>query len=573
MVRYQRTFISAKYISMLCSGTILMVLVAIFGVADTLIAGIILGEAAVAGICLALPIYSLASFFEVFFSYGVPILYAGKMGAFQKEEADRCFGVGLTVTSVIGFLMFAAILCGGDSFLQAYHPDNQVYVNASDYLVWMKYAVLLMPLTSLLDGMLFAEGDETISLVANLAKGVVKVVMSVVLCCNMGVKGLSLASLISFAISILISFLHFFRPGNTLRLNLAFSFSILRDILKYGIVDASTHLSVSLFTVAINFFVLRRFGPDMLILVSVITLLKEGQILFEGIGEAITPLISTYYGEQCYPGVRKVWRLAVMSVRAESLFSTVALLVFAPFIVGLIGIENASTQAYAVWGLRILSLTLYFSCRLFLDSSYFILIDNIPLGIFDSFLRDLFPALPLAVLGGLVGSVYGMYIGLMAAPAIGYMLSVLYIRRKYGRENYPLLLESMERGKKEKLYEFRVSPDAITNVRDQIGTTMKESGCSDRLIVRTMLIFEELFMLICDSNPEKTVLAECSVEIGESIRLITKDDGRIVDLTDTDQNVTSLRTYALSNMIESHTTQRVHSLALSYNHNALEISP
>ena len=573
MTGFRRSFISSKYFSMLCSGTILMVLVAIMGIADTLIAGIILGETAVAGICLALPIYSLASFFEVFFSYGVPILYAGKMGAFQKEEADQCFGVGLTVTSVIGILMFAAILFGGDAFLRAYHPDSQVYASASDYLVWMKYAVLLMPLTSLLDGMLFAEGDETISLAANLAKGMVKVVLSVILCRNMGVEGLALASLISFAISILISFLHFFRPSNTLRLNLAFSFTILRDILKYGIVDASTHLSVSLFTVAINFFVLRRFGSKMLILVSVITLLKEGQILFEGIGEAITPLISTYYGEECYPGVRKVWKLALSSVKAESLFSTVVLLVFSPFIVSLIGIEDPSTAGYAVWGLRILSLTLYFSCRLFLDSSYFILIDNIPLGIFDSVLRDLFPALPLAVLGGLVGDAYGMYIGLMAAPALGYILSVLYIRSKYGRKNYPLLLESMEHGKKVKLFEFRVLPDAITNVRDQIGTIMKESGCSDWLIVRTMLIFEELFMLIYDSNPGKTVLAECSVEIGESIRLITKDDGRIVDLTDTDQNVASLRVYALSNMIESHATLRVHSLALSYNHNALEISP
>ena len=210
MTGFRRSFISSKYFSMLCSGTILMVLVAIMGIADTLIAGIILGETAVAGICLALPIYSLASFFEVFFSYGVPILYAGKMGAFQKEEADQCFGVGLTVTSVIGILMFAAILFGGDAFLRAYHPDSQVYASASDYLVWMKYAVLLMPLTSLLDGMLFAEGDETISLAANLAKGMVKVVLSVILCRNMGVEGLALASLISFAISILISFLHFF---------------------------------------------------------------------------------------------------------------------------------------------------------------------------------------------------------------------------------------------------------------------------------------------------------------------------------------------------------------------------
>ena len=218
-----------------------------------------------------------------------------------------------------------------------------------------------------------------------------------------------------------------------------------------------------------------------------------------------------------------------------------------------------------------MSLTLIFSCRLFLDSSYFILIDNIPLGIFDSFLRDLFPALPLAVLGGLVGDIYGMYIGLMAAPALGYILSVLYIKRKYGKENYPLLLESLEHRKNIALFELCVLPETIANVRDQIGITMKKNGCSDQLMNRTLFIFEELFMLIHDCNPKKTVHAECTVELGESIRLITKDDGRIADLTDTDRRVVSLRSYALSNMIESHTTRRVHSLALSYNHNALEI--
>ena len=197
--------------------------------------------------------------------------------------------------------------------------------------------------------------------------------------------------------------------------------------------------------------------------------------------------------------------------------------------------------------------------------------DNIKLGVFDTFLRDLFPALPLAVLGGMVGGIHGMYIGLMITPVLGYMLSVLYIKRKYGRENYPLLLKDMERGKKMWFYEFRVLPDAVADVRDQIGLALKESGCTNRLINRSMVIFEELFMLIHDCNHGKEVLAECTVEIGESIRMITKDDGRILDLTDTDHQVVSLRAYALSKMIEEHTNHRVHSLALSYNHNALEV--
>jgi len=571
VTKFRGTFIASKYTAMLYSGTILMVLTAIMGVADTLVGGVILGETAVAGICLALPLYSMASFFAVFFSYGVPILYAGKVGAFRKEEADRCFGVGLSVTSLTGLLMFTAIAFGGDAFLKAYQPDSRVYACASDYLAGMKFAVLLLPLNELLDGMLFADGDEAISLAANLTQGVVKIVLSVFLCREMGVKGLALASFIGFTVSILLSAIHFFRPGNTLRLNLAFSWNIFRGILKYGIVDASTHLFVSLFTVAINFFVMRVFGSERLVLVSVVTLLKETQILFEGIGEAITPLISIYMGEKCYPGVRKVWKLAVWSVRAEGLLSTVFWLAVAPFIVDLLGIENPLTAEYAVRGLRILSVTLVFTCRLFLDSSYFILADNIRLGVLDSVLRDLFPALPLAVIGGLIGGVYGMYVGLMAAPVIGYLLSVLYIKHRYGRDNYPLLLKEREDGTARTLYEFRVQPAAITAVRDQIGEALRDYGCSERLISRTSFVFEELFMLIYDSNPKKKVKAECMVEIGESIRLITKDDGRIVDLLDTDQRVVSLRAYALSNMIETHTTRRVHSLALSFNHNALEM--
>ena len=169
MKKFEKSFISSKYISMLGSGTVLMVLTAIMGMLDTLIAGIILGEEAVAGICLVLPIYSLASFFAVGFSYGVPILYVRKMGEFQKEEADQCFGVGLTVISVIGILMFAGILLGGDAYLRSYQTDIQVYENARAYLGWMKYAVLVLPFNELLDGMLFAEGDETISLCLNTA--------------------------------------------------------------------------------------------------------------------------------------------------------------------------------------------------------------------------------------------------------------------------------------------------------------------------------------------------------------------------------------------------------------------
>ncbi len=567
----KKTFISSKYYSLLLSGTFLMMLAAAIGVVDTLIAGVILGEYAVDGICLVLPIYSFANFVSVIFSYGVPVRYASKMGALKKDEANKCFGVGLTISVFIGILLFLLIHIGGDAYLKTYHSNERVYTCAREYLFWMKYVVLILPFNELIDGMLFADGDEKLNLEAHIVQGLAKIFLSVVLCRNIGVKGPAIASFISYIISILISCIHFFRPSNTLRPNAAFSLPVVLDILKFGVVDGSTHLFVSLFNVAVNFFVIKRFGFEMLILVSVIALVKEGQILFDGIGEAVTPLICTYLGEENYHGAREGLKLADKSILAESILLTVLVTAGAPFIVSLLGIESQTAFAYAVFGLRILSLTMVFTCRLFLDSSYYVLADKISLGVFASFLRDLFPVLPLAVTGGLLGGVYGMFIGLMAGPPLGYLLSRLYIKYRYGSENYPLFIADAEKRKKVKLFEFQVLPDKIVRVRDEIGEAMKANGCPPRQIGQTMLLFEELFMLIYDNNPGRVILAECMAEIGETVRLVTKDDGKIIDLAGEDQPITSLRSYVLSDLLDAYNIKGVHYLTLSFNRNILEI--
>ncbi len=556
---------------MLFSGTVIMVLAALMGAADTLIAGILLGEAAVAGISLVLPLCSLASFFGVCLSYGVPILYAGEIGAFHRQEADRCFGVGLLLTSGVGALLFLAMQFGGEGFLRFYGTGSEIQAYAEDYLFWMKLVILLLPLNELLDGMVFADGDEAVSLASNLVQGVLKLVLSLLLCRKLGTRGLALASFISFAIATLLLFLHFFRKSNSLRLNLAFSPKVFRSILRYGVVDASTYLFLSVFSALANAYVILAFGPQALVLVAVINLIREVQLIFDGIGEAVTPIISTYLGERTYPGVRRVWQLAHRSLRIESFVMTALLLIGAPLIVRFLGIEDAQQARDAAWGLRLLSLTLVFACRMYLDSSCFVLAGRIPLGVFDTFLRELFPALPLAVLGGQLGGSYGMFVGLTLAPVLGYLFSVLYIRRRYGRENYPLFLADREKGMEKKLYEFPISPETVVQIRDRIGRVLTENACTELLASRTMLLFEELCLLILENNPGKTVLAECTVELGASVRLILKDDGAILDLLDPDRRVSSLRGYVTSSLLDALSANREHFLALSYNRSVLEV--
>ncbi len=247
------------------------------------------------------------------------------------------------------------------------------------------------------------------------------------------------------------------------------------------------------------------------------------------------------------------------------------LIIFAPYIVGMLHIESPGTAHLACLGLRILSVTMIFTCHLYLDSSYDILADKTSLGILVGALRDVVVPLPFAVVGGLAFGVCGMFIGLMLSQPVSYLLAYWYIRARYGRENYPLFLAEKEKGKKMKLYEFEVAPVSVVTTRDRIGETLTENGYPGGTVHKTMLLFEEVFMTIYERNDGRRVRAECSVEMGERVRLITKDDGTLFDLTNVDRKVDSLREYVVSMVIGSYVQKRVHFLALSFNRNSLEI--
>jgi hypothetical protein len=86
-----------------------------------------------------------------------------------------------------------------------------------------------------------------------------------------------------------------------------------------------------------------------------------------------------------------------------------------------------------------------------------------------------------------------------------------------------------------------------------------------------MILFEELFMLVYDLNPEKAVLAECIVESGERVHIITKDNGANYDLTDPDLQIGSFRSFVVSSLTEKLTRNRVNLVSLSFNRNSFEI--
>ena len=222
-----KTLMSKKFSSMLLSGTLTWMVVSILSMSDSIVAGVAIDSYAVAGVTLVTPIYSLSAFFGSLFSIGVPVLYTTEMGKFNKEKADRIFGTGMFLSILIGSILFILVNLFGEVYLSSSSPLKEVLSKANEYLYWMRFTILILPLQTFIGAMVLSDGDESISNIANVIQVVGNIIFSIILSKLMGIYGIGLASFLFYAISIVILFIHFLKKNNSLRLNLYFSLDIL----------------------------------------------------------------------------------------------------------------------------------------------------------------------------------------------------------------------------------------------------------------------------------------------------------------------------------------------------------
>ena len=562
----KKTLMSKKFFTMLLGGTLTMMVVSILLMSDSVIAGTVIGSDAVAGITLVTPIYSLAAFFGAVFSLGVPIIYSTEMGKFNKQGADQAFGFGLLASMVIGILLFGLTSIFGDSYLQSMAQPSEVLAQARGYLFWMRFTMLLLPIQMLIAAVVYSDGDETLSTVANVVQGLGNIGASILLSRIMGIKGISLASFLFNVIALLILLVHFMKKSNSLRWNLFYSGALLKSVVRYSIVDSSSYLFLAALTAVLNAFVVAQFGAEYLIVVSAVTLSRELQMVFDGIGEAITPILSVYLGEESKSGIRSIYRLANKTAIAEGIVVTILMIICAPLIPSVLDITDPEIVPHVVTGIRILSLGSAFVSLLYLLTSYYLVIEKIALGLVVSALRDVLFSATLAVLLGMLLGMNGMFMGLAAAPALAYAVLIIYLTRRYGREDCPLLLSELPDNVQSYLFDLYTEPEQIIGLQKKVEDLLVENGIDYRTVGKVKLLIEELYMLIREKNGDKGILSECSVMLRpEGVQLITKDDGVLFDISEDDVAVTSLISLAVSAYMEKLGQNRRHLTTMSFN--------
>lgn len=559
-----KCFCNQKFRSLLLTASFSMVIEYLMLLSDTIIIGNIFGEAGVSAVNIVIPVFSIAVFITTLNSIGTSVLYSYEIGKFDKNRANSLFGQGIIIAVSSGIILFLAAFFGKGLYFGYMNPSAEILKLVKDYYFYYQFIVLLYPIYGYLIDMVYSDGDELICNISYIVQIAVNIPVSILLCHKIGIAGASLGTLIGTVLSITVLILHFFRKQNSMKFIWHISKADILKIVKFGITDSGIYLFWGMTSFAASKLVISRFGEYYLPVLSVVINILEITIIFDGIGQAVTPILNVYRGEKNDAGVKKVMKTAFITAIFEGIAASVLLFIFGRFFALMLGISDPELLDMSLTAIRIVSPFFFCSSVLFLMTTYYLLIEKQILSAVITGIKDSVTLITFMLIFSIPFGIYGVWTGIGISPVISLAVSILIVCTVYGKSKFPLLTDKEE--SEIYSYDIYITPENITELRDKAENILKEKNVDKSVIYKIMLTIEEVCMLISEKNPDKKILSECTIIIGDDIQLIIRDNGIIFDVTDADCNISSIRSYVVANMM-IHQQKKMHLVTTSYNRN------
>lgn len=544
----KRIFGIEKFKGLLLAGSFATLVEFLMGLSDSIVAGNFLGEEALAGVNLLSPVMAGITFCAGMIGVGMGIHYAFESGRCQVARARQFFTQALWTVLIVGSALVAALTLGRGAFLGFMAPSEAIAGYAAAYWRWYVPSGLLEPLVVLLVNVAMADGDVKLCFSSYLVQLAVNLGVSIALIGSMGIAACSFGTFVANLTAASFLSIHFFRKCNSFRLVRHFSLSDTFSIVKSSFGDASSFLCSAALFFFLNKYVIANYGSGLLPVLSTVIATIGFLEIFNGVGSALSPIVTVYAGEHNTRAIRMMMRTADRWSVGEGLLLSVLLVAFPGLVVKMVGIDSPELVASAETAVRYVACGLVFYSVVYLYNSYYIFIEHEVLAVWMTVLNGLVMPILLVFAIGRFGPEWA-WSALALAPTAAMGIFALQLVLTHGRDMFPLLLPR-ERDLRITMFDLTLEDREIAAVSAAIAEKLRAEGVDERIALRASLMAEEVFMAIKDRNAGRTVLAEATLDLNEGVVLTLRDDGEIFDITDADQAVSSLRTYLVASVME-----------------------
>ena len=457
-----KTVISERFYSVFRASLASMSISYVLILTDNVVAGQFVGDEAVAAMTLVAPIMTLVIFLSYMIADGLAMMFSYAKGNNDRQKANELFSMGIICAAGLSFALTVAMFVFDKKILGFWDISPEMMSYALDYY----HGLILVTIPAMLNIFLYtiyvAEGEENICVKASAAMFVVNMILDIVLGYKIGVIGIGIATAIGNFVSVLFHVPYLFSPKCQLRLVKYWNGKEFWRGIFYSWYHSMDTLYLTLLPMIFSFFVLKNFGEENLIVVTVIinviTLLTA---FYTGMVDCLQPMICQYHAEGALHSVRKTMHLGITSTITMTGAIVLFAFVFAEFLPGLFGVSReAQLYSECVFAVRIFMPFTFFLGVTLMFSNYYIYIERLNFGAaIKTLLLLILPSL------GMFAGVFGlpfMWVGVGVSFIVALLIIFLATRRdlllidaeKYSRqfsfdadakpENLPALKKALE---------------------------------------------------------------------------------------------------------------------------------
>lgn len=516
------------------------------GIADTVLAGHLFGDDALAGVNLVAPAASLVLFFSTLVTSGAMISRSIAVGKGDRKEMDLCCSTGLWAALAVS-VGLGLMFLGTDAYLAAMGVTGAARDMAAGYCRGYWLVAALTPINFFAYDLCSTDGGHRCCRIASVSNIVIKLAAAIPLARTFGVAGLAFSTALGLAASTVIMAFHLRSDTNTLRFAGGFSLRTFLSGVRFSALDQLFLFGDALKMLAVNAFVISCLGERFLPIVPAFTAISTLQLIQYATAVSAQPLVDIYLGEGNNRRVKTVARMGLAVTFACGLLPAAVLLAFPDLVSSFIGLTDPDLLPYARTAVRIAAafLPLSLVCG-FMDSFYIYterLVLSFVLILMDSCIAPILLGLGL----GWLFAANGLWLGLASASTLALAGAVAFA---YARSGNAYCLPS-GRDALTFVFDLVLGEREIVALSERVMDILKEYGRYSGDAVKAPLVVEEALMLVHERNAGRRVLAEATLDLNDGVALTLRDNGEIFDLTDADAGVTSLRAYLVSNVMSS----------------------
>ncbi len=534
----KKTVISTRFWSVFVASTASMISAYILTLTDNIVAGQFVGDDAVAAMTLILPVFTMILFIAYLISDGLCMMISYAQGNNDREEVDRLFSLMIILAVGSGIIFFAALYFLREELLSFWEISPHLKFYAEEYYSGIIFLALLNIINISIYTFFFTDGMERACLVASGAAFVVNVILDIVLCQYIGVRGIGIATTLGTLASILLQL--YYLTGGRSQVHFKWYWNLKKT--WQGIVYSFYHtvdtLCISILPVLMSMEVINYFGEEKLIVVTVaVNLMTLILGIYTGLIDCMQPMTCQYHAENNLHSVIKTMRLVMSATVTISLIMTFAGMIFADFLPIMFGVTDENLADEVAVAMRyFLPFTVFLGCTQMLGN-YYIYIEKMNYGAFIKILLLLI--LPVAamffsgnfaltILGRFTMNIFWLSIGSSFLAA--YLINYFWLKGRAG-----LLMIDPKNLSRQLSYDINATVEEVTALTQKIDEDLTRRGVDAKTKNKIVLCVEEFGRHATERVKENIFQLEIAILLNDKITLIIRDNGEPYDIIKTAQ--------------------------------------